>query len=90
MLRKCKTVIATIVVTVMMFSVFSYAGSTGNGTQERIMEEARKLLAYTNLSSAEIADILHFSTATYFNRFFTRNGGMTPQKFRESVSNPEN
>lgn len=55
------------------------------------MEEARKLLAYTNLSSAEIADILHFSTATYFNRFFTRNGGMTPQKFRESgVSNPEN
>lgn len=58
--------------------------------QERIMEEARKLLAYTNLSSAEIADILHFSTATYFNRFFTRNGGMTPQKFRESVSNPEN
>ena len=40
MLRKCKTVIATIVVTVMMFSVFSYAGSTGNGTQERIMEDA--------------------------------------------------
>lgn len=27
MLRKCKTVIATIVVTVMMFSVFSYAGA---------------------------------------------------------------
>ena len=40
MLRKCKTVIATIVVTVMMFSVFSYAGSTGDGTQERIMEDA--------------------------------------------------
>lgn len=57
--------------------------------QERIMEEARKLLAYTNLSSAEIAGILHFNTATYFNRFFTRNGGITPQKFRESLSNPE-
>ena len=57
--------------------------------QDRIMEEARKLLAYTNLSSAEIADILHFNTATYFNRFFTRNGGLTPQKFRESLSSPE-
>ena len=40
MLRKCKTVIAAIAVTVMMFSVFSYAGSTGDGTQERIMEDA--------------------------------------------------
>ena len=57
--------------------------------QERIMEEARKLLAYTSLSAAEIADILHFNTPTYFNRFFARNGGLTPQKFRESISNPE-
>ena len=57
--------------------------------QERIMEEARKLLAYTSLSAAEIADILHFNTPTYFNRFFTRNGGITPQKFRERLSNPE-
>ena len=53
------------------------------------MEEARKLLAYTSLSAAEIADILHFNTPTYFNRFFTRNGGITPQKFRERLSNPE-
>lgn len=34
MLRKCKTITAMAVITVMLFSVFSYAGSTGDGISD--------------------------------------------------------
>lgn len=52
--------------------------------QDRIMVEAKKLLTYTSLSVAEIAEVLNFNTATYFSRFFLRNSLMTPVQFRQS------
>lgn len=51
---------------------------------EKIMSEARKLLTYTSLSVAEIAALLNFGSATYFNRFFLSHSSMTPRQFRHS------
>lgn len=50
----------------------------------RIALEARRLLAHTNDSSAEIAFRLGFSEPTNFGRFFSRLTGMTPHEFRVS------
>lgn len=55
--------------------------------QDKIIREAKKLLTYTSLSIAEITNILHFNTPSYFNRFFTKHaGGITPLQFRSSTS----
>lgn len=40
MLRKCKTITAMAVITVMLFSVFSYAGSTGDGISDANTDNA--------------------------------------------------
>jgi AraC-like DNA-binding protein len=49
---------------------------------ERLMAEAKRLLSYTSLSVAEIAEQLHFDTTTYFIRLFHRIEGVTPNQFR--------
>lgn len=49
--------------------------------QERLMLEARRLLAYTAFSVAEIAFQLGFDPA-YFSRAFTRQEGLSPAAFR--------
>lgn len=54
--------------------------------QDRILNEARKLLNYTSMPISEIADVLHFNTTSYFIRFFTRLTGMTPLQFRNDNS----
>lgn len=50
--------------------------------QERLMTEARRLLAYSTLTISEIAFELNFSDNSYFNRFFKRMEGITPEHFR--------
>lgn len=44
---------------------------------------AQSLLKKTSLSVSEIADQLHFCTATYFTEFFRKHTGLTPLQFRK-------
>ncbi|RYF45807.1 MAG: helix-turn-helix domain-containing protein, partial [Cytophagaceae bacterium] len=45
----------------------------------------RRLLFHTNNSLKEIAFELGFSDASYFNRFFKRETGMTPAEYRATI-----
>lgn len=50
---------------------------------QRIVLEAKRLLAHTNLSIALIADTLGFDEATNFVKFFRRETGCSPGSFRK-------
>lgn len=50
---------------------------------ERILLEAKKLLAYSDLSIAQIADFLGYAEPTHFSRFFRRHLGLTPHTWRQ-------
>lgn len=52
---------------------------------ERLVLEARRLLFYTASSLKEIAFDLGFADASYFNRFFKRETGVTPAEYRVSI-----
>jgi AraC family transcriptional regulator, transcriptional activator of pobA len=49
---------------------------------QRLLLEAKRNLVYTTLNVSQIADLLGFSEPTYFNRFFKRLTGKTPNRFR--------
>lgn len=51
--------------------------------QNRLMQEARKLLLTSNLSVAEIAFKLNFKDNSYFNKVFRSKTGITPKEFRK-------
>ncbi len=51
--------------------------------QNRLMQEARKLLLSSGLSVAEIAWKLNFEDNSYFNKVFKNKTGLTPKRFRE-------
>lgn len=51
--------------------------------QNRLMQEARKLLLSSELSVAEIAYKLNFEDNSYFNKVFKSKIGLTPRKFRD-------
>ena len=51
---------------------------------QRLLAEAQRNLIYTGKSTADVADLLGFSDAAYFNRFFKRLTGATPGAFRKS------
>lgn len=51
--------------------------------QNRLMQEARKLLLSSELSVAEIAYKLNFEDNSYFNKVFKNKIGLTPRRFRE-------
>lgn len=48
------------------------------------LEEAKKLLRYTNRSINEISQILCFSSQSYFNNVFKKNNQITPGEYRKS------
>ncbi|HET6225489.1 MAG TPA: AraC family transcriptional regulator [Bacteroidia bacterium] len=50
--------------------------------QDRLLTEAKRLLAYSALTISEIAYQLNFNDNSYFNRFFKRMEGITPEQFR--------
>ncbi len=52
---------------------------------QRLMLEAKRLLAHTDRSAASIAAELRFSEATNFQKFFQRLAGENPGDFRRSV-----
>lgn len=48
--------------------------------------EAKRLLALTNMPLIEISDYLSFSSQNYFNTVFKQTEGMTPQRYRKTVT----
>lgn len=56
--------------------------SAGALVRGRIVLEAKRLLRYTGLGVAEVADRLGFEDPSYFTRFFAREVGRTPGLFR--------
>ena len=53
--------------------------------QNKIIQEAKKLLSYTDTSVAEIAEILHFESSSYFIRLFRSQTNQTPLQYRQSM-----
>ncbi len=53
---------------------------------DRVIREARRNLAYTNLSVTTIAYTLGFADPAYFSRVFTRSLGLSPRAFRARVA----
>lgn len=58
--------------------------SAGELIRQRIVLEAKRSLAHTHLSVAEIAFQLGFEDNSYFGRFFRKYAGSTPNQFRQS------
>ena len=62
--------------------------TTGKTTKdiltERITSEAKALLLHTNWNVADIAYALGFDYPTYFNNFFKRITGITPNSLRNA------
>jgi len=50
--------------------------------QDRVLLAARRELAYTDKSIADVAASLGFTEASYFTRFFKRRMHMTPKQYR--------
>lgn len=56
---------------------------------KKLFEEAERLLVYTTLTVTEIAERLHFDSASYFVRFFRKQASTTPLKYREKRNSPQ-
>ncbi|WP_300702663.1 helix-turn-helix domain-containing protein [Bacteroides sp.] len=52
--------------------------------QNKVMDEAKRMLAYTDLPIAEIAFELNFSTISYFTRSFRQHTKETPLYYRQT------
>jgi AraC family transcriptional activator of pobA len=57
--------------------------SAGELIRQRVLLEAKRLLAHTQLTIAEVAYKLNFVDNSYFGRYFKKYTGMTPESFRE-------
>ena len=53
---------------------------------DRLIVEAKRMLAYTAQPVAEVAFGLGFSDPAYFSRFFAQRAGMSAAAFRRSIS----
>lgn len=53
--------------------------------QERLILEAKRLLHLSRKSIKEIATELHIDDEFYFSRYFKKEVGVSPKKFRETV-----
>lgn len=53
---------------------------------ERLMLEARRLLAYTVMPVTGVAQQLGYEDAAYFSKFFSRSVGNTPSEYRTLVA----
>jgi AraC-like DNA-binding protein len=54
--------------------------------QERIIQEAKRLLIYTDKTAKEIAYYLGFEDAGHFGKFFKKRTGQTPSEFKSIAS----
>jgi len=62
--------------------------SARHGIESRVIREARRHLAYSNLTVSEIAYALGFSDPAYFSRVFSRATGASPRVFRDRLADP--
>ncbi len=53
---------------------------------DRVTQESKRLIIFSNLSSNEICYQLGFSDPAYFSRFFKKHTGMTTQQFRKHTA----
>ncbi|SCK25230.1 transcriptional regulator, AraC family [Variovorax sp. HW608] len=53
---------------------------------ERLMLEARRLLAYTPMSVLEVAAAIGYQDPAYFSKFFTRAMGCSPSQYRTQAA----
>jgi AraC family transcriptional regulator, transcriptional activator of pobA len=58
--------------------------TAGDLIRDRVLLEAKRLLTNANMTITEIAYELNFQDNSYFNRFFKRNIGVTPDEFRKT------
>ncbi|MGV8135011.1 MAG: AraC family transcriptional regulator [Mangrovibacterium sp.] len=58
--------------------------SINSWIEDAVIMEAKILLRSTNFTVLQISEDLNFPNSSYFGRFFKKNTGMTPQKYRES------
>jgi AraC family transcriptional regulator, transcriptional activator of pobA len=58
----------------------------GDIIRQRVLLEAKRLLAHTEMTVSEVAYSLNFQDPAYFSRFFRRLTGQPPGEFRESLS----
>ncbi|MFL9484617.1 AraC family transcriptional regulator [Chitinophagaceae bacterium LWZ2-11] len=56
--------------------------TAGELIRDRVLLEAKRLLTNAGMSITEIAYDLNFKDNSYFNRFFKKNVGITPDEFR--------
>lgn len=54
--------------------------------QERIVQEARRLLIYTDKTAKEIAYYLGFEDAGHFGKFFKKRTGQSPSEFKSAAA----
>lgn len=59
--------------------------SASAAIEERVIREARRHLAYSNLLISEIAYQLGFADPAYFSRVFVRATGVSPREFRARI-----
>jgi AraC-like DNA-binding protein len=58
--------------------------TAGDLIRDRVLLEAKRLLTNANMTISEIAYDLNFQDNSYFNRFFKKNVGITPDDFRKN------
>jgi AraC-like DNA-binding protein len=61
--------------------------TAGDVIRGRILLEAKRLLTNADMTITEIAYDLNFQDNSYFNRFFKKDAGMTPDEFRKTFIN---
>jgi AraC family transcriptional regulator, transcriptional activator of pobA len=61
--------------------------SAGQIIRERLILETKRLLVHSKGSISEIAYQLNFEDNAYFSRFFKKQTGITPEKFRQQSIN---
>lgn len=57
--------------------------TAGELIRDRVLLEAKRLLTNAGMSVTEIAYELNFQDNSYFNRFFKKEAGVTPDEFRK-------
>ena len=62
-----------------------YGVSPINYMISRRLEESKYLLAETDLSMSQIAQLLGFSSSSYFSQLFSKTQSMTPREYRQQT-----
>ncbi len=65
-----------------------YGISPINYMIEKRIEESKYLLAETDLSLSQIAQLLGFSSLSYFSQVFRRTQAMSPKGYRQNLNRP--